>query len=586
MNVTIDEDSQPLSSRLSLVSNVTLCRSWWKLSRWRTVVGVWLLGIPWVPGCARVDAVRENPELVPEAERFGGAVVVGVPAEPERLNPLTVATAEGFDLLQLVFTPLLRTAADLERPEPGLVERWDTVRVAAESLQITLHLRDDVRWHDGRLVTAEDVVFTFDRLKDPRTAAPAAAELHHYAPRAEWVDSRTLRLRLRAYPAFLSPLAQLFPVPKHLLAQVPPERILYHPFGRDSVVGSGPFRFRRRVPGQQWVLEANTAYPAALGGRPYLDRLLLRVVPEPTARFTDLQTGGVDVMLAPAPAQAAQLERVPDVRRVAGPGSQVLSIHWNNRTPMFADARVRRALSLALDRQAIIDAVFQGQGTAGAGTARPIDWHFNPRVRAPYNPAAARALLAAAGWTDAGASGTRQDATGRPLEFTLIYPAAFAEYGEIATIAQAQLAAVGAQMQLRPLEMSSFVATVSGTLDQQGQRVRNFDASLHPFHFWGPVDDTPMLHSRHGNDMFGVTGFRNPRADTLLDQLSTEMDRSVLNRLWQQFQQMVLDEAPQTVIAYPARVLGVRNHVQGVQVDARGDFATAARWWVLPGRRF
>lgn len=512
-------------------------------------------------------------------------MVVGIPAEPERLNPLTIATAEGFDLLQLVFTPLFRIGPDLEAPVPALVERWDTTRVAGDSLDVTLLLRAGVRWSDGRELTADDVAFTFRRIKDPRFGVPVAGDFRHYGERVETPDARTVRLRVRAHPGFLAPLVQLVPVPRHLLEGVEPDRLRHHPYGSEGLVGSGPFRFVRRRAGQEWTFEADPGHPAALGGRPRLDRLVLRVVQEPTTRLTELRTGGIDVMLAPSPAQAEQLGPETRTRAVSGPGSQILSVHWNTRRPVFRDPRVRRALSMAIERDGIVAAVYRGHARVGAGTARPADWHFHPGDGIRPDPEAARRLLEAAGWVDPDGDGVRRNGAGDPLEFALNFPSALPDHAQIATILQARLAAVGARVRLQPLEMNSWVESVAGTPDRTGRRVRTFDASLHGFYFWGPVDDGPTLHSRSENEMFGATGFRNARADALLDSLATGMDRERMRPLWREFQGIVRDEAPQTVLAYPDRLVGVRDRVQGVEVDMRGDFATAARWWVrdVPG---
>jgi ABC-type transport system substrate-binding protein len=125
------------------------------------------------------------------------------------------------------------------------------------------------------------------------------------------VDPYTFRVRLRPHAEFLDIWYQTPIMPRHILGDVPPEQLMQHPFGTSSPVGNGPFRFVRRVPGQEWVFEANPDFPEALGGRPYLDRIVYRNIPEMTTLLTELLTGRIDVYIGPNPNQADQIRNGP-----------------------------------------------------------------------------------------------------------------------------------------------------------------------------------------------------------------------------------------------------------------------------------
>jgi peptide/nickel transport system substrate-binding protein len=153
------------------------------------------------------------------------------------------------------------------------------------------------------------VAFTYERALDPETGFQHAPQFKFWRPRAEVLDSLTVRFRFKANAAFLGPWEVLPIMPAHELAGVLPAEMVRHPFGVSRFLGNGPFRYVRRTPGQEWVFEANSAFPPDLGGRPFLDRLVFRVIPEETILMTELLTGGIDVYRA-ATSQVAHLRRV------------------------------------------------------------------------------------------------------------------------------------------------------------------------------------------------------------------------------------------------------------------------------------
>ena len=177
---------------------------------------------------------------------------------------------------QMLFTPIIRYDEDLQ-PQPHLAESWEL-----SDTSVTFTLREDVRWHDGRPVTAEDVKFTFDLAKNPETASLLESAYLNQVESATVVDPRTIRFD------FAAPHAQALdgfwwpPLPRHLLENVPPAELSQASFNQNPV-GSGPFRFVSWDRNQQMTVEANDSFPEGLGGRPYLDRVVFRVIPDEKA---------------------------------------------------------------------------------------------------------------------------------------------------------------------------------------------------------------------------------------------------------------------------------------------------------------
>jgi peptide/nickel transport system substrate-binding protein len=506
-------------------------------------------------------------------------VVVAIPADPAWLSPLYFGGSMEARILgqNLLYTPLFRPGADLE-PEPVLVERWDTVPIAADSLQLTLRLRTDVYWHDGVPTTAADVSLAYGLARRPEAALPHGQYFEHYSPDPELLDARTIRFRLRRHRNFLANLYLLLPAPAHLLGDVAPEAALRHGLGR-APVGNGPFRFVRYLPDQEWVFERNPGYPLSLGGPPWLERLVLRVIPDPTTRLMELSTGRVDVLTGGSAGLADAIERTPGVRLVTAPSAGIGFVVWNTRIALFGDARVRRAMSLAIDREAIVSGVRGGRETAGASTARPFEWMFDPAQGAPYDLSEAARLLDEAGWRDRDGDGIREDPIGRPFRFTMTAMSTL-DYLDVLTVLQAQLRRIGVDVRPRLLEPGTTVAALMGSPRPDGTRERDFEAAIYAYYSMGPTDDTPLFHSRRLNGPLAASGFQSARTDRLLDSLAATQDRDEARPLWQEYHRTLLEEAPITVISYRNYFVGVGERVQGVEVHPGGEFVSVARWWV------
>jgi peptide/nickel transport system substrate-binding protein len=519
---------------------------------------------------------------VAEAERYGGTVVLGAPADLQTMNALTSSDYNTRMVQQdMLLMTLIRYTEDLE-PEAYLAERWDTVRVAPDTLALTFHLRRDVSWHDGPRTTAEDVRFTFERAVDPATGFPNLSAFELWSRQVETPDSFTIRFRLRAHSDFLAVWVETPIVPAHRLRDVPPERLGQDPFGTRDPVGNGPFRFVRRVPGQEWVFEANEEFPEGLGGRPFIDRVIYRVIPEQTTLLTELLTGRIDVFLNPGAAQTGQIESAAGVRLLTSPFRSYEYIAWNTRLPVFRDPRVRRALTMAIDRQALVDALLYGHGEVGVSTSTPSHWAFplQDGLGLPYDPEGARRLLREAGWEDRSGDGILENEEGVPLRFTLVTNQGSATRSDAATIIQAQLRPLGIVVEPRMLEWNTLVTLLDGAVNARGERERGFQAVVSGWVLGFRKDDSSMLHSRYLQTPFQETGFSHPRADVLMDTLALIVDREQAAPLWVEYHRLLVEQSPYTVLFYPRRLLAIRDRVRGVEVDLRGDLQSIRRWWL------
>jgi peptide/nickel transport system substrate-binding protein len=526
---------------------------------------------------------RSDPEPADGPAVYGGTAVVAGYVDIRTMNPLATITDLNKALQRYaLYAPLIMLDASLA-PVPWLAESWDTVAVGADSLTLTFRLRRDVRWHDGRATTAHDVATTFRFAMDPRAAYVDAAALALFAPEPEVVDSFTVRFRLRRHPDYMEAFFLLPPLPAHVLGDVAATELARHPLGTEPV-GNGPFRFVRRT-GQDWIFEANPDFPQALGGRPYLDRLVYRTVPEQTSLITEVLTGRVDLAVSIRPPQIARLQASRDVRIVTFPVPNWVFIALNTRLPLFAERDVRRALAMAVDRDALVDGIMGGLNETGRASVTPVHWAYDATSATRHDPDSARALLERAGWSDRDGDGIREDRSGRPFRFRLKVWSGAGSYRELAEALQAQFAQVGVAAQPDVVEFNTFLAQIQGRDRGAGRdRARDFEAAIGN---WTDnllrKDDSFLLHSRHRDSPRQWTGFNSPRIDALLDTLAVTPDRTAAAPLWSAYQHALVDEAPLIFLFYATGINAARRRLEGLlQDDPRGTLATVQHWWLRP----
>lgn len=504
----------------------------------------------------------------------GGTAVFGVTADFQTFNPVSNTYALGTDVINnLLYTPLIQYDEDLQ-PRPWLAESWEMTDTS-----VIFRLRDDVRWHDGQPVTAEDVKFTFDLAKDPETASLLGSAYLNQVESATVVDPHTIRF------GFVAPHAQALedfwwpPLPKHLLGDVPPSELAQAAFNRKPV-GSGPFRFGGWKPGQSATFVANDSFSAGLGGRPKLDRVVFRVIPEATTMVTELVSGTADAIgYTLLPDQAKQVESSGSAELRHYPSREFYYIGWNPKRPHFADARVRRALAMALNRPQMIEALLGGYGEPAHGPIPPWSPLYSELDPLAFDPAAAKRLLAEAGWADRNGDGIVENAQGQPFRFTLLTNTGNQLRADIATVAQRQLRQIGVDAELRTVEFQSML---------QQHKSREYDAIITSWLLdTFKVDPTPLFACAEARipGSANRTGYCNPQADRLLEQGLRTPNPAEAKRTWASWEQLVQQDQPITFLFWSEDLAGVGARLQNVTMDVRSKLVNTPEWYIPAARQ-
>ncbi len=369
-------------------------------------------------------------------DRRGSTVLFASGADLQSINPLLTVHPLARQVQRYVLLTTLVQYDDSLRPRPYLARGW---RWSPDRRELTFDLHGELRWHDGTPTTAHDAAWTLDAAQDPDVGYPRLSDLAELVEvRAESDSTLVLRFRAsqREIPDVLTDLAIL---PRHLLGETPHDRMREADWNR-APVGNGPFRFVRHQPNRRWVFAANPDFPAALGGPPKLERLVLAVVDEPTTKLAALVSGELDF----AGIQPAHAEFVRRDDALAVLDYSLLFTYGlvlNTRRAPFDRVDVRRAIAAAIDREEIVAAHVYGFGTPafgplGGATAR----HPGSVARLP-SPAPFEILTAGSG------------------------------EGTLEQLVQAQLARAGFQVRIRQLELSTFLARLYGP-------AHDFDAAI------------------------------------------------------------------------------------------------------------
>jgi len=502
----------------------------------------------------------------------GGTLIVLAEGEPDDLNPLTWDSNMSYQLVHLMFRALARRDSTLSNYTPDLLARWEQ----PDPTTVLLHLRPDLKWHDGRKVTSQDVVFTIESMKSEAVASPRQADVSAVES-VRAVDSLTAEVKLtRGGPAALNALLEVVPAPSHLLANVDPAQIRFSGFGQRPV-GNGLFRFVRWDKNQQVVLEANRDAP---DGRPSLDRIIVRTMPDATARMTALINGEGDLLPRVPADQTSRLRSARNVRLMHAARIRPGWIAWNVDKPPVNDPRVRRALLMAIDRPSAVAAVL-GPEAEPAYTPIPprLKQHQQTIRPIPFDPAGAARLLDSAGIRDGNGDGLREF-RGRPLQLEVEYSNADPIRQDLLIRIQSDLRKVGVQLVPRPYERTTWVERL---------RARQFTGS-----FWGwgygPGVMAPnaeaVFHSRsiapRGPNF---AGYSNPRVDALIDSLLVVTDEAASQRLWAALEQQITDDAVYAPIFLDPEFYGVNARFENVKLRGPEWWEDVIYWHVPPDRR-
>jgi peptide/nickel transport system substrate-binding protein len=525
----------------------------------RCVILLMALVVLMASGCTEQDGEQQTGN-----QDNGGALelVYGLTLLPSGLDPHIHASAELGIPLRSVYDTLVYRDPDTQSFVPGLAESWT---ISPDGLVYTFKLRNDVAFHDGTAFNAEAVRVNLDRILEPETNSLKAAQLLGPLERVEVVDNYTLRLILvQPFAPLLDGLSQpyLGMASPTALSNWDTATYQFHQ------VGTGPYRFVEYIVNDRLVLERNPEYawaPSVVDNQavPVADRIVFRFYTDPATRALALQSGEVDIMGELLPTDARRLSADGEIQlvTVAVPG-QPMQFFFNTTAIPTSSLAVRQALIHAIDRTAIVNAVFQGLSPVAYGPLSSATLYYDPEVESyyPYDPVQAVALFNSTGWVDADGDGWRDGEAG-PLEIVLVIPP-WGLTPEVAQLLESQWEST-LQIQVRIQQVATYPMLVESA--ESGE----YNAIALNFSGLDPV----VLNSFYLSDgRLNWSHYASLELDALL--LLAQMTPNEVERasIYADIQEKIMDQALILPVREYVNLNGVRNGLYGLHYDPQGWF--------------
>jgi len=505
-----------------------------------------------------------GPVSAATAADTGGGIIIGTIGDATSMIPMITSDSASHEMSGYCYNGLLKYDRDLKLVG-DLAQSWE---VSPDGLTITFHLRRGVVFHDGKPYTSADALFNYRFMVNPKTPTAYSGDYLQVA-KAEAPDPYTFRVTYKEPYAPGLASWTLPQMPAHLLRGVDVRK---SPLNRHPI-GTGPYRFKSWRPGAQVVL---TYFDRYFRGRPYLDQVIYRVIPDMATLFLELRSGGVDWMGLTA-LQYRRQTNTPffkrHYRKYRYPSSSYTYLGYNLRDPRFQDKRVRQALSYAIDKKEIIKGVLLGLGQVATGPYKPGTEWYNPKVRRyPYDPARARELLKAAGWSDHDGDGWL-DKEGRRFEFVLMTNQGNQARTNTAVIIQHRLAKIGVKVDIRVIEWSAFVTEFIN----KGR----FEAIVLGWTIPPDPDLFDVWHSSNiGPGKLNMTAYRNPELDRLLERARRTFDPARRKAYLDRVQVIMAEDQPYTFLYVPDALPVVHARFKGIVPAPAGISYDFIRWWV------
>ncbi|MEQ1690150.1 MAG: peptide ABC transporter substrate-binding protein [Gemmatimonas sp.] len=505
----------------------------------------------------------------------GGSLIISAFADADVLMPPLTMTGQGLQVVDAVFDRLAQptlSSDGLTAFAPALATSWTW---SADSLSITFAVDERARWHDGQPVTARDVRFTWMAYVDSALGSPTAQSLRNIdSVQVRDTHTATVWFARRTASQLSDAVTQMRILPAHLLDSIPRAEWRTSGFARRPV-GSGRFRFAGWQAGSRLEVVADSAN---YRGRPGLDRVIWTVAPDPAAATMRLLTGDADFLESVRPDAVAEFEKHADVALVRSPSLVYGFLQFNmltagttpKRHALFTDRSLRRALSMAIDRELVVRAAFDTAARVALGPFTRVQLGADTLLPIiAFDTARASQLLDSIGWRVASPGAVRTRA-GRPLRFSTLVPSSSTQRLRIAVHLQQLFRAVGIQMDVEKVEFNTMNARLAKGDFDAAVMALSADPDLSGIRgVWSTAAGRTQGGSNFGS-------YASARFDTLLDSAEAQPRAADAHRVFREAYAEILGDAPAIWLYEPWNLSAVRRDVRPVGLRPDG-------WWMQLG---
>lgn len=495
---------------------------------------------------------------------YGGRLVQGVIGDATNFIYPLATDKTSHDIAELLYVAPLKYDKNL-KIVPWAAERYE---VLENGKILRFKLKEGILWDDGVELTSADVEFTYKLMINPKTPT-AYAEDFLLVKEFKVIDRYSFEVH------YGTPLARSLVtwmhgiLPKHVLEN---QNLLKTKFSRKPL-SSGPYRLKEWSAGRRIVLSAREAY---FEGRPYIDKIVYRVIPDLSTMFLELKAGHLD-MMGLSPVQYLYQTNGPKwdkaFRKFKFLSFSYLFMGYNLKDPKFSDVRVRQALAYAINKKDVVKGAYLGLGMAVVGPYKPGTWVYNEELGDyEYDPETARQLLEDSGWKDTDGDGVL-DKAGKPFEFTLMTNQGNTQRIKVATIIQSNLRKIGIKVTIRTVEWAAFIKEF---IDK-----KRFEAVVLGWNILQDPDIYDVWHSsKTAPGMLNFIGYTNEEVDALLERGRTTVNQDDRKRIYYRLQEILHRDQPYCFLAVPYALPIVQARFRGIELAPQGIAYNLTRWWV------
>ncbi len=499
-------------------------------------------------------------------------------APPGVLHPSLYEDSYDNYVLSLIYEGMVQMNPDMEY-ESCLAEKW---KVSDDQKSVTFTLREDLKWHDGKPITTEDVLFTFEFIAHPDytgsrysgVSAIKGIEAFHTGESdtiegIEIIDERTIKITTEEiYAPFMLDIGSRTIVPKHIWGEIPVAKASEQTELLRNPIGSGPFMMKHFEPDQYVEL---VAYEDYWDGRPNLDNFIITVVNQETAQ-AQMINGEIDFMDMSS-LNNDDISFLEDggviVKQLTSDGYQYMGL--NNRLDIFKDKNVRQAFAYAINRQAIVDDILDGNGSVCNVPLPPGHWAYPKKSKEyKYNKDKAIELFEKAGWEYKDGKMYRN---GNPVKLTLKYPSGNKVREASAPLIQQNLADVGIEVELLLMEF--------GTLLDQVVTEQDFEMFLMAWSLTPDPDGTEIWHSDYINpNQFNFAGFVNDKNDELLEEGVKYLSVKERKPIYEDWGKLMNEEMPIVYLYSMNKGFALNPKLKGLKLYSFADYYQVHKWYL------
>ncbi|VEF47037.1 peptide ABC transporter substrate-binding protein [Bacillus freudenreichii] len=511
------------------------------------------------------DKAAENTEPVD-----GGDLIMGYPGSPTIFNSMYSDDAISSDVEDLIFEGLV--GSNKEDFTPNTDELAESVEESEDGLTYTVKLKEGIKFHDGEDLTADDVVFTYNIPLNKDYDGPRKSYFEALES-VEKVDDLTVKFNMKKVDAQFHTVGMSFGIlPEHILKDVPVSDLGEHEFNTKSPIGSGPFKFVEWKDGEYLKVEAFDDY---YQGRPHLDSITLKFVPDANAMLTQLQNRDIDFWAGIPPSDIETVKSFQDDIGIKIDEGLALSYTFfagNLRNDLFKDKEVRQAITHAIDRETIVNEIMEGHGEVAHTPESPLSWAYNEDVpHFDYDPEKAKKMLADAGWKPGSDGILEKD--GKKFSFEVKTNQGNKVREDIVVLLQEQLKEVGIEAKPKVVEFSSLIADVD-------PGVWNFDAIVLGWSLGTDPDPSGIFHTKEIEEGLNFVGYSNKELDKLMDEQLKEKDQEKRKEMIGEIQAGLAEDQPYSFLYYPTEFRAMPAEMEGYEFHAKNIIYKPQNWWL------